>query len=370
MENEQNLIWKNLYSRNKVDVLSSDGSINLPNLYFGFFQELPSIKKIEDLETKKVMKWFEDTFQNQILHSFKKEEYIPEKRKIEIEEVSYLLADKILVLLSSRRSIWSRYNCTIVHGALEEEKCISLIAQLSRFIKRDRYAQDISIIIQQDGELRTKELPIKRPKISIEENYNDDLQSFHEKLLPVIRKKNKSGLILLHGTPGTGKSTYVRHIAKSISKDVIFLPPKLAGNLENPDLIKILIDNRNCVFVIEDAEDLIVSRENNYVSSISMLLNITDGILGEALGIQIIATFNTDIRNIDKALLRKGRLIGMYEFKPLSIDKSKALLEKNGHTNVSVTQPMTLADIYNYEEESYSLQKKQKTPIGFLATVN
>jgi hypothetical protein len=53
-------------------------------------------------------------------------------------------------------------------------------------------------------------------------------------------------------------------------------------------------------------------------------------LLGESLGIQIIATFNTHISNIDKALLRKGRLIGLYEFKPLSMDKSKVLLEENG----------------------------------------
>lgn len=66
--------------------------------------------------------------------------------------------------------------------------------------------------------------------------------------------------------------------------------------------------------VIEDAEDLLVSRDTNHNSGISMLLNLTDGLLGQSLGIQVICTFNTHVSNIDRALLRKGRLIALYEF--------------------------------------------------------
>ena len=101
-----------------------------------------------------------------------------------------------------------------------------------------------------------------------------------------------------------------------------------------------------------------------------MLLNITDGLLGECLGIQIIATFNTHVSNIDKALLRKGRLIGLYEFKPLSIQKSKILLEENGNTNSEIKQPMTLADIYNTEQTEFSFNNNKRASIGFTSGVN
>ena len=64
-------------------------------------------------------------------------------------------------------------------------------------------------------------------------------------------------------------------------------------------------------------------------SNLAMILNITDGILGESLGIQIIATFNTDVQNIDPALKRKGRLKSAYEFKALSPEKANVLLGEN-----------------------------------------
>jgi hypothetical protein len=69
------------------------------------------------------------------------------------------------------------------------------------------------------------------------------------------------------------------------------------GSLE---LARFLIGNANAIFVIEDAEQLIISRAKSKPTSISTLLNLTDGILGESLGIQIIVTFNTDLYKLIK----------------------------------------------------------------------
>ena len=145
------------------------------------------------------------------------------------------------------------------------------------------------------------------------------------------------------------------------------MPSGIARNLESPALISLLIDNPNSVLVIEDAEDLITSRETNLNSGISMLLNLTDGLLGESLGIQVICTFNTQIGNIDKALLRKGRLMAMYDFKPLAPNKANQLLnELNAHDHFT-QQPMTLAEIFNIQEEGFEFSKSRKQKIGFTA---
>src|SRR5690606_41754900 len=106
----------------------------------------------------------------------------------------------------------------------------------------------------------------------------------------------------------------------------------------------------NCILIIEDAEELVISRDNKQNSGLSFLLNLTDGLLRESLGIQIIATFNTDVRNIDKALLRKGRLSAIYEFKKLSVNRTNVLLEKLGK-DVCVNTEMSLADIFNLRSE-------------------
>ena len=128
-------------------------------------------------------------------------------------------------------------------------------------------------------------------------------------------------------------------------------------------LTEFLLNNPNSVLVIEDAEELIISRDNNPNSKLSFLLNLTDGLLGENLGIQIIATFNTDLKNIDKALLRKGRLTSIYYFNPLSVEKSTALLKNLGH-NIVVNKPMALADIFNYETE-INYQPQLRKAVGF-----
>ena len=144
----------------------------------------------------------------------------------------------------------------------------------------------------------------------------------------------------------------------------------MAGELDSPNIISLLLENPNSVFVIEDAEQLLVSRDNQKNSYISLILNLTDGILGEGLGIQVIATFNTDLSNIDKALLRKGRLIALYDFKALSIEKSKNLLNHLGEYDHQVTAAMTLADIYNLKELPSNEIQPIRNSIGFLASIN
>ena len=77
---------------------------------------------------------------------------------------------------------------------------------------------------------------------------------------------------------------------------------------------------------------------------------------------QIIATFNTDVKNIDKALLRKGRITTNYTFEKLSVEKSNKLLEKLGKEFVT-DSAMTLAEIYNLEQKDNSEKKERR--IGF-----
>ena len=91
----------------------------------------------------------------------------------------------------------------------------------------------------------------------------------------------------------------------------------------------------------------------------SILLNLTDGIIGDVLNIKLICTFNTSLSNIDKALLRKGRLSLKYEFKKLAKEKCRKIAHDD-----SINEDMSLADLYNRDEENdYSKTNSHK--IGF-----
>jgi SpoVK/Ycf46/Vps4 family AAA+-type ATPase len=140
----------------------------------------------------------------------------------------------------------------------------------------------------------------------------------------------------------------------------------MVDSITDPAFIPFLMKNNDSVLIIEDAEPALEKRSSGGRSSaVSNVLNLTDGLLSDCLKISIVATFNTDKKTLDEALLRRGRLLMNYKFDKLCIDKSKSLLEKLGHKEIKVTEPMTLADIYYYGTDNNAKQENVKK-IGFL----
>ena len=144
----------------------------------------------------------------------------------------------------------------------------------------------------------------------------------------------------------------------------MFIPPSMAEMLSEPSIIPFLMDHKNSILIIEDAERVISDREGNgSPAGVSNILNLTDGILGDCLNIQVIATFNMKRERIDQALLRKGRLIAEHKFEKLAVDETNKLLDHLGKNHKS-TEPMSLADIYNVDSDEVRITKEKKS-IGF-----
>jgi len=231
-------------------------------------------------------------------------------------------------------------------------------------IKKVKYKDDpmLGLLLMENGSVNANWFHIKKTNLSVVENYNDDFLTIHKLILKRIAKRNDKGLLLLHGKPGTGKTTYIRYLIGQIKKNVLFIPNSIALNLTNPEMVKMMMNNKNGVFVIEDAETLLLDRNNYQNSAVANLLNLTDGLLSDVFNVQIICTFNTDIKNLDKALLRKGRLIAMYEFKELETSKAQALSNKLGSKEI-IKSPMILSEIYNQKDIDFI--PKHKNQIGF-----
>ena len=246
----------------------------------------------------------------------------------------------------------------------DKEDIQPLIKMLEDFVTNKKL-KEIGLIVKDEFGLTLKDFELTAGEdFSIKENYNEDFIEIDKKITKHLSTTNKKGLILLHGEPGTGKTTYIKHLADKIEKQIIFVPPMMAGAISDPGFIPFLMKYPDSILIIEDAETAIKDRNiTGNASSVSNILNLTDGILGECLKIQIVATFNTKRTQIDKALLRKGRLISEYKFENLTIKKTNKLLKKIGVTT-NVDKPMSLADIYYYNEESNNKNKKQA--IGFL----
>lgn len=221
---------------------------------------------------------------------------------------------------------------------------------------------EINIITHTSSGLELKPLEIKSTVLDIDLYYNDDFKEVDAVIRERLSTQNDKGIVLLHGLPGTGKTTYLRHLIGNIKKKVLFVSPAVAANLMNPEFMDLLIDNPNSVLIIEDAENIIMDRRNSSHSSVSNLLNISDGLLSDCLNVQIICTFNNALHLVDGALMRKGRLIAKYEFGKLTVEKAGRLSNHLG-LQQHISEPMTLADVTNHTKKDYNPVKT--TAIGF-----
>lgn len=208
----------------------------------------------------------------------------------------------------------------------------------------------------------TNTLLIKTVDLNVKENYNDDLPD--DKIKEFLQAENESGLLILHGKPGTGKTTYIRNLIRELNdKDFLILDSSVFDNITDSSFIQLLLEYKDCVVILEDCESMLADRTdgNNKMAS---LLNLSDGILGDAFNLKFICTFNADINRIDQALLRKGRMKVKYEFKKLSKDKVKVLSDKY-KLNIPEDKitDMYLSDIFNYNSDNGAQKDVKK--IGF-----
>lgn len=231
----------------------------------------------------------------------------------------------------------------------------------------------ISMLVKEGNDTYFRDFSVKNDSNldNAEIVYGEGFLDFNSELLDRLEKEKK-GLVLFHGAPGTGKTYYIRNLLKDLAsknKRVIYIPPSLVEYMMEPSMLNFIINDiteneEDTILLIEDAEPLLESRKHGQgrTTGITNLLNSTDGILNDILGLIVIATFNTDIHNIDEALLRPGRLLARKEFKNIpaknlekaaelfAVDSSK--IEKNKDYSIAeLTSLSTDKQIINHEIE-------------------
>lgn len=213
-------------------------------------------------------------------------------------------------------------------------------------------------VTQSSYGFRTMEMEVKKQECDLSLNYNDDIP---DQEIREFITSDTSGMIILHGIPGCGKTSYLRYLIYTSEKKFIFLDSSCFHAITDASFIELLLNNKDSVVVLEDCERLLEDRKLGN-ERLSALLNLSDGILGDGLNFKFICTFNADLKNIDKAILRRGRLKKKYEFKALTAEKTKKLADK---LNIEVEEGVSLplCDIYNYGEDTGANNNKKS--IGF-----
>lgn len=221
--------------------------------------------------------------------------------------------------------------------------------------------KSISYIVHTSTGYDDIRLPIRSQTFDLKLQYNDDMP---DKTIKSALENDGSGILLFHGPPGTGKTSYIRHLALTLGSKFVFFDRSMFGHMAEDGFMRMLSRFKGSVIILEDCESLIEDR-SQYNDAMSALLNLSDGILGDGFGIKFICTFNCPVEKIDGAVTRKGRLKVKYEFGPLSREKSQVLLESLG-SEKKADGPMTLADIYGIDTDNGCKESVTvKKPMGF-----
>lgn len=338
------------------------------NLFYQLFRELPSVRMVKFKVNRSVKDEVCAIFGNDECFDFLEHLYYNRTEDEvdingdETDDSGNVREYYDFIVLCKCRLMFGFFDgeCFLAYSRLTDAADVqSLLDVCTRHRKQKEPLGNMSIVIYRYNDFDLEPTNIREVNVDLSRHYNDDFLPVAETIDRFI-EGNCSGLVILHGYQGTGKTTYIRHLIHSARRKMIYMGGDLVDKLSDPSFIPFIQKQKNSVIIVEDCEELLASRNSGgrTNSGLVNILNISDGLLGDSLCIKFICTFNAPLKDIDQALLRKGRLVARYEFRALQPEKVNRLIEAE-HLNVPPQDhPMTLADIYNYYDDDYAIEKR------------
>lgn len=202
--------------------------------------------------------------------------------------------------------------------------------------------------------------------------YGEGAGSWVDQWLDALHTR-QYGLTLLTGAPGTGKTTLVRSLAHWLRDThmVYFMSAARFADVESGEVVSFMAMESRCsrkrkVLVLEDAESVLQRRAGDNREKVATLLNLTDGMLGDALGLHIVCTLNSELTELDPALLRPGRLVAHRDFCQLTSEEAKRLAAVVGLETPDSSR-VSLADLFNPASGVATTSRAPRRAIGFNA---